>query len=227
MASLLYSGLTPRFFHKYRGFRIRSNTAVASISEFSRNIFNITQYAHIICHFEGQSLLFHSNIARIAENITKNKEKRKSAVPLSFWVQLNFLQPQADWSINSVWPVVWSFLFQKLPAFIRSSKLLRDDALAISYRIVFMVTIWNSFWGLQMAKTSKNCGVRPQRTDHHADKTIGHFVSKHANAIRYLEWAPFSSYTFWGLRFCIGPCNVFLNYQFIIEVSLEVMHIYK
>jgi hypothetical protein len=27
-----------------------------------------------------------------------------------------------------------------------------------------MVTIWNYFWGLQMAETSKNCGVRPKRT---------------------------------------------------------------
>jgi hypothetical protein len=39
------------------GFPIRINTAAASISEFPRNIFKITQYAqsHIIYHFEASS----------------------------------------------------------------------------------------------------------------------------------------------------------------------------
>jgi hypothetical protein len=83
--------ITPRFFHKSRGFQIQSNTAAASISEFPRNIFKMTQYAHVICHFEG----FHSNITWTAENITKNKEKRKSAVPLNFLPQLN------SWSVGS------------------------------------------------------------------------------------------------------------------------------
>jgi hypothetical protein len=31
--------------------------------------------------------------------------------------------------------------------------------MAISYHTLFMVTIWNS---LQMAETSRNCGVRPK-----------------------------------------------------------------
>jgi hypothetical protein len=69
----------------------RSSTAAVSISEFPRNIFKITQYTFIKYILKARaSSSLDSNITRTAENITKaNKEKRKFAVPLNFWPQLN------------------------------------------------------------------------------------------------------------------------------------------
>jgi hypothetical protein len=57
---LLWSHTT--VFSLIQGGWIWSNTAAASVYESPRNIFKITQYTQIIYPFEGQSLLFHSNI---------------------------------------------------------------------------------------------------------------------------------------------------------------------